>query len=95
MLLALARTWREATILTAVSSLGALPELRANVHDLPSLVRMGHLMVISGYLPATVMILRRPNEGVGPWWMQLVAAVRQRRTAELSPAAEKRSVASG
>lgn len=76
-LLALAKTWREATILTFISTLGALPELRANVHDLPRLERMGHLMVASAYLPATIMILRRPNEGVGPWWIQLVTGGRK------------------
>lgn len=79
-LLALPNSWREAAVLSIVSTLGSLPELRANVHDLPRLRIMGDLMVASAYLPATLMILRRPNEGKGPWWMQFMAAVRHGRS---------------
>jgi len=75
-LLALANTWREAALLSIVSSLGSLPEMRANIHDLPRLRVLGDLMVASAFLPATIMILRRPNEGVGPWWMQLIGGSR-------------------
>jgi len=75
-LLALANTWREAGLLSIVSSLGSLVRQRANVHDLASLDIMGDMMVLSAFIPATVMILRRPNEGPGPWWMQLIAARR-------------------
>ena len=76
-LLALANTWREAALLSMISTLGSLPELRANIHDLHGLRVMGDLMIASAFLPATLMILRRPNEGVGPWWMQRIRGLRQ------------------
>ena len=76
-LLALANTWREAAILSVASTIGSVPELRVDIHELSRLRTMGDLMVISTFLPATIMILRRPNEGVGPWWMQLIRGLRQ------------------
>jgi hypothetical protein len=78
-LLALANTWREAGLLSIVSSLGSLVRQRASVHDLASLDVMANMMVVSAFIPATLMILRRPNEGQGPWWMQLIVFARQRR----------------
>lgn len=90
-LLALANTWREAGLLSVISSLGSLVKQRAHVHDLPSLDIMGNMMVLSAFIPATIMILRRPNEGHGPWWMQLIATVGQRRAAQLRPVPEKGS----
>ena len=75
-LLALANTWREAGLLSIISSLGSLVRQRAHVHDLASLEIMANMMVLSAFIPATIMILRRPNEGQGPWWMQLITARR-------------------
>src|SRR5215211_3435639 len=62
-LLALANTWREAGLLSIISSLGSLVKQRAHVHDLASLDIMANMMVVSAFIPATLMILRRPNEG--------------------------------
>lgn len=83
-LLALANTWREAGLLSILSSLGSLVRQRANVHDLASLDIMANMMVLFAFIPATIMILRRPNEGQGPWWMQLIAA-RRMKAASLRP----------
>jgi len=86
-LLALANTWREAAILSVASTIGSVPELRVDVHELSRLQTMGDLMVLSAFLPATLMILLRPNDGVGPWWMQLFRGLRQ---SSRSPAVEIR-----
>src|SRR5688572_10302901 len=75
-LIALANTWREAGLLSIISSLGSLVRQRAHVHDLESLDIIANMMVVSAFIPATIMILRRPNEGQGPWWMQLIATRR-------------------
>ncbi|MEO7503474.1 MAG: hypothetical protein ABIW94_12620 [Gemmatimonadaceae bacterium] len=93
LLLALPNTWREAGVLSIVSSLGSLVRQRAHVHDLPSLHIMANMMVASAFIPATIMILRRPNEGKGPWWMQLIAAKRHRRPDQLTRVPKQGSAA--
>jgi hypothetical protein len=90
-LLALANTWREAGLLSIISSLGSLVRQRANVHDLASLDVMANMMVVSAFIPATLMILLRPNEGQGPWWMRLLADARERRS--LTPVPNETSAA--
>jgi hypothetical protein len=71
MLLTLARTYREACILSILSTAGSVPMLGTSTHDFEGLRIMGDLMVASAYLPATILILRRPNKGEPLWWVQL------------------------
>jgi len=77
-LLTLARTYREACVLSVLSTLGSLPMLKTATHDFEGLRIMGDLMVASAYLPATLMILRRPNDGEPLWWMQIATELRDK-----------------
>ena len=65
-LLALANTWRGDR--TSLDHLFARLTCQAasHVHDLASLDIMANMMVLSAFIPATIMILRRPNEGPSP-----------------------------
>ncbi len=66
---------RESMILVAVSSMGFVLQdyvmTARNEMDFNS--QVGALMVALAYLPATIMILRRPNEGELPQWVNTVA----------------------
>jgi hypothetical protein len=64
--------WHEALLLMA-TSWGAVTWIATelNPHDWPHYVAVsGQLSVLSVYLPATLMVLRRPNEGHLPAWLE-------------------------
>jgi len=74
-LLALPNTLRESCVLSFVASCGVLLGLilvdNWQNHEANRVI--GNLMVATAYLPATIMILRRPNEGQPPGWLRLAA----------------------
>lgn len=78
------RTWRESMFLAA-SSWAMLYYTRHSFDLTPgmsaALDAYGHSMVAFLYLPATIMVLRRPNEGVVPSFAWLRFSVRQMRDA--------------
>src|SRR5688572_1514170 len=74
-LLTIARTYREACVLSLVSSLGHLLTLYFLQNSLPeSYPVWGGAMVAFAYLPATIAILRRPNVGPGPAFLEAIVA---------------------
>jgi hypothetical protein len=66
-------TYREATILSLASSFGfflmmlAPSRSEAEFHS-----ALGAIRVVTCYLPATIIVLRRPNVGPGPAWMSFL-----------------------
>lgn len=71
-LLLIARTLRESLLLSLVTSSGFLIDM-ALVTDDDVLVpheRFGALIIAVAYLPATLLVLRRPNEGPVPDWLE-------------------------
>jgi hypothetical protein len=75
-LLLVASTFRETLFLSLISTLGyVLPPLVMTArNEVEFNAQMGALMVVLCYLPATLLVLRRPNEGELPAWMAPVAA---------------------
>ena len=79
-LMAVAMTYREACVLSLVSSVAWLtfawfaPELTKAEQQ----SQMSIVLNLSGYIPATLMILRRPNEGTGPLWMSWISRIVRR-----------------
>jgi len=75
LLLTVAETYREACALSLFSSavwmmvyLLIPGEMRTDqTREL-----WGTLLVASSYLPATLLVLRRPNKGPSPWWLAIV-----------------------
>jgi hypothetical protein len=69
MLFVIPATWREACVLALFSSLGAIlgGYLIGPVESFEAF--QGSLMVATAYLPATLIVLRRPNEGAPPAWL--------------------------
>lgn len=65
-------TYREACVLSLASTAGGLLlNLVPPVHPAEWESARGMLIVVTSYLPATVIILRRPNEGELPAWLRL------------------------
>jgi hypothetical protein len=66
------RGWRQSVLLVALSNVAVWWMYRAPAQ--PSLAARMHLfgtsMVVCMYVPATVMVLLRPNEGVVPGWLE-------------------------
>ena len=64
-------TSREAMILASVSSLGFAfqDNIMTARNEMEYNQQVGALMVALGYLPAVIMVLRRPNDGELPWWL--------------------------
>lgn len=72
LLFVVASTYREAAVLSLFSSAAWMTvylfipgEMRSNATQ----ELWGTLLVATSYLPATLLILRRPNDGPGPWWL--------------------------
>jgi len=67
---------RESLILSFLSTLGFFlpPYVMTARNELEFNAQMGSLMVAICYLPATLMVLRRPNEGEFPAWVTRVAS---------------------
>ena len=66
------RAWHEALLLTA-ASWGALTWVLVHhpMNDFPRFITAnGQAAVIALYIPATIMVLRRPNEGTVPAWLE-------------------------
>jgi hypothetical protein len=72
--LLVARTKREAQVLSLVSSLGYVSQialaLLSPTREIAS-ADIGRLMIAFCYLPAVIVVLRRPNDGSPPAWAQL------------------------
>ena len=73
-LLLVASTLNESMILAIVTSLGWLAQdyLMSATNAYEFSYQVGVLMVVFGYIPATIMVLRRPNVGETPKWMTLL-----------------------
>jgi hypothetical protein len=74
-LLLVAQTRRESQILSLVSSVGFLL-IRFMIHGQPEPQfnrEVSGLMVAFAYLPAAIVVLRRPNEGRSPAWLRVLA----------------------
>lgn len=72
LLLVVAETYREACALSLFSSavwMMVYLFLPGEMRSDETRELWGTLLVVSSYLPATLLILRRPNEGPGPWWL--------------------------
>jgi len=67
LLLTVAATFREACALVVISSLGAF--FCDFFLEGESVASVSAIMVATAYLPAALVVLRRPNEGAGPGWM--------------------------
>jgi hypothetical protein len=68
-----AATYHETMLLAVLSSVGFL--LHSRFYSLTEVEfnqMGGALMIAFVYLPATIMTLRRPNEGELPWWLRWV-----------------------
>jgi hypothetical protein len=65
-------TWRESVAMAVVATAGAWIA-SSSIHPVNSLGEFyewtGTLIVITAYLPATVLVLRRPNSGPSPAWL--------------------------
>ena len=66
-------TSRESMILASVSSLGfAFQDYLVTARNETEYnQQVGAMIVALAYLPAVLMVLRRPNEGDLPWWLRL------------------------
>ena len=84
-LLLIPATFRESLTLSLLSALGFLME-RYLVENQPNVAfhDVGTLMVVFLYLPATIMVLRRPNTGEPPEWASFMSG-RRRSAAEAVP----------
>lgn len=77
MLIAVASTYREASVLSLVSSatwMLVYLYLPGEMRSPATRELWGTLLVASSYLPATVVVLRRPNVGRAPWWIESARA---------------------
>jgi hypothetical protein len=86
-LMTVAFTYREMATLSLVSSfswvilaLATSPATKAEEQQYQSIV-----LILSSYIPATILILRRPNEGRGPLWLNALTRT-IRRNRETPPA---------
>lgn len=86
LLLSIAATYREACVLSLVSSAGWLLTylfLPGEMRTLETQAAWGGVLIATSYLPAVIAVLRRPAEGIAPLWYQwFVSAIRWRRSAK-------------
>ena len=71
-LLTVAATYREAYLLSLVSTIGGFiaASLAMSIHSHGELFRLGGAtMVVFAYLPAVIAVLRQPTETEMPWWL--------------------------
>lgn len=81
-LLTVASTFREAGALVLISTAGgyADPYLVAGQPTADELYRLlANVEVATAFLPATLVVMRRPNEGEGPAWLAALARLFARR----------------
>jgi hypothetical protein len=73
-LLTVAATYREACALSLISTIGFLLGNLAIYKGISHLGTVAWMIYIAAtFLPAVVVILRRPNEGAGPFWLSWIA----------------------
>lgn len=74
-LMLVASTFKESLFLSLVSTLGYVlpPYVMTARNEVEFNSQMASLMVAICYLPATLMVLRRPNEGQVPPWIKPIA----------------------
>lgn len=82
MLLTVASTFRQAAALVMISTLGALADpylvpAEPTAEQLYEL--LANVEVATAYLPATLLVLRRPNSGDGPAWVMALTRLFARR----------------
>jgi hypothetical protein len=78
-LLTVAATYREACVLSLISTSGFLLASLAVYKGVSHLgIMTWTIYVGASFLPAVIVILRRPNEGHGPFWLQWLARRRLR-----------------
>jgi hypothetical protein len=79
-LLFIAVTYREACVLSLVSSAGWIATIIAIAGQSPIDARdeLWGTMIAFCYLPATIAVLRRSNVGPGPWWAEKFFQLSQR-----------------
>jgi MYXO-CTERM domain-containing protein len=71
MLWLVVRNWRESIALVATSWAAWLVVLATSPHDLTRSPRFGQAMLALGfYWPAAITVLRRPNVGAAPAWIE-------------------------
>jgi hypothetical protein len=65
------RTWKESIVLTATSWGAYVTVLATSPHDLTTKPELVQLILAAGmYVPATVIVMRRRNEGSIPEWLE-------------------------
>jgi hypothetical protein len=71
-LMAAAMTYREACVLSLVSSIAwiAFAYFSPELSKAEQQSQMSMVLNLSGYIPATLLILRRPNTGAAPVWLE-------------------------
>jgi hypothetical protein len=79
--LLVAQTFRETLLLSLISILGYVlpPYVMTARNEVEFNAQMGALMLALIYLPATIVVLRRPNEGELPAWVRAIQRLRKRR----------------
>lgn len=73
-LFTVARTYYEFSALSLISSTSwvMLALLTNNLTEAQERTYQSAVLNLFGYLPAVIMILRRPNEGIGPLWLSWI-----------------------
>lgn len=74
LLFIVASTYREACALSLISSamwMVVYLFIPGEMRSPATRELWGTLLVATSYLPATLVILRRPNEGQSPWWLEM------------------------
>ena len=73
-LFTVARTYREFSLLSIVSSASwiVFAWFAEGLSDAQERVWMSGILNLFGYLPAALMVIRRPNEGAGPLWLSRI-----------------------
>jgi len=81
-LLAVARSFREASFLSLLSSAGwflAYGFLAGESRSPETRFAFQSILIAFGYLPATLVVLRRPNVGPGTFWLEWLSSRRKQR----------------
>jgi len=67
------RTWRQSLVLSACAWASVIAMLATTPHDLTRDARAVQAMLAAGmYLPAAIIVLRTPNVGPAPAWLQRI-----------------------
>jgi hypothetical protein len=80
-LLAVAATYREACVLSLISSAGwfvTYAFFAGAWRSAETQLVMQYALILFGYLPATFVVLRRPGSGPSPLWLQWLMPARSR-----------------